>query len=484
MATLAEKIAAAKAALVQKRDALQALKTKMEQTSGDVVEADEADTLMVDELDQDVDKLLKNIALMEKTESALARGARPAGEGGSGQIIVPAQRQLVAPGIATGGHLQRKADISLFVRSAIAAFEAHETHYPVAEIIERRWPDHQDLLEVSKLVTGVRKGTQNPAMTNVPEWAGALVRETFAAFMDLLQPESVIPRLGLAPLDFNGASVIKVPMRLPTAAGGNNLSGAFRKEGFPIRIDAARMGTQSLKAYGMGVIGTFTMEMLEASPINFEQAVQRWMIEDTAATLDTAFLDDTAEVADTRPAGIQNGLAAEDTAASSGSDPAQIQADLLARVTAMTGAGLGRRPVWLMNPTNAAILSGAWNSVGNPAFPSMNEATPKLMGYPVVTSITVPADLVFLIDAAELAFAGGAPRFSYSDQAAIVEQDGLPLTNGVQAAVQTLDAGVPARSLWQTYSGGIRALWTVSWARMREHSVQVITDVAWGPTAP
>ena len=38
--------------------------------------------------------------------------------------------------------------------------------------------------------------------------------------------------------------------------------------------------------------------MLEASPINFESAVQRWMIEDTAKRLDGVFLDDKAEVAD------------------------------------------------------------------------------------------------------------------------------------------------------------------------------------------
>jgi hypothetical protein len=203
------------------------------------------------------------------------------------------------------------------------------------------------------------------------------------------------------------------------------------------------------------------------------------MIEDTAKRLDSVFLDDRPEVADTRPAGIRNGIAAEDTAASSGTDPQQIQSDLRKRVSAMTNNGIGRRPVWLMHPDRATGLASLWNSVGLPAFPSMNAATPTLMGYPVITSITVPAALVFLIDTAEVAFAGGTPRFSYSDQAAVVEQDGLPITDGVQAPVGTLDAGTPARSLWQTYSGGIRALWNVTWARLRAHSVQVLTGCAW-----
>ncbi|WP_157731095.1 phage major capsid protein [Variovorax sp. HW608] len=488
--TLSEKIAAMKAALLEKKNALQAVQDKMAALTVDESLSDDEDAA-AEELSQSINKLIDDIEKAERHQLTLARNARPASgtnggastedtiaslRGGGGQLAT-----LAAPGVATrgGGIVTRKPNINLFVRSAIAAFESHHTHYPVQEIIQARWPGQQDLLEVSRLITGYRlKGVQNPAMTDVPEWAGALVRETLAAFMDLLQPESVIPRLGLAPLDFGGSAIIKVPYRLPTATGGNDLSGAFRKEGDPIRIGAARMGTKSLRSYSMGVIGTFTMEMLEASLLNFEQAVQRWMVEDTAKVLDTVFLDDRPEVADTRPAGLRYGLDAGDIHASSGVDPAQVQQDLRDAISAMTDALIGRRPVWLMHPNRATGLSTMWNSVGLPAFPSM-EANGTLMGYPVISSITVPKDLVFLIDTAEIAFAGGTPRFDYSTEASIVEQDGLPITDGVQSEVETLDAGTPARSLWQTNSGGIRALWNVSWARMRDHSVQVITGAAW-----
>ena len=483
--TLSEKIAAMKAALLEKKNSLQVVQDKMAALPVGESLSDDEDAA-AEELSQGINKLIDDIEKAERHQLTLARGARPASGsngGGSTEDTINSLRggQVNAPALATrgGGIVSRKPSISLFVRSAIAAFESHHTHYPVQQIIEARWPGQQDLVEVSRLITGYRlKGVQNPAMTSVPEWAGALVRETLAAFMDLLQPESVIPRLGLDPLDFGNAQLIKVPYRLPTAAAGNDLSGAFRKEGDPIRIGAARMGTKTLRAYGMGVIGTFTMEMLEASPTNFEQSVERWMVEDTAKVLDTVFLDDKAEVADTRPAGIRNGIAAGDIHASSGTDPAQIQADLRAAVSAMTGSGIGRRPVWLMHPDRATGLSSLWNSVGLPAFPSM-AANGTLLGSRVVTSITVPADLVFLIDTAEVAFAGGTPRFDYSTEASVVEQDGLPITDGVAAAVPTLDAGVPARSLWQTNSGGIRALWNVTWARMRDHSVQVITGAAW-----
>jgi hypothetical protein len=491
--TLSEKIAAMKAAALEKKNALQARLDKMAALPVGESPDDDEDAA-TEEISASLTKLIDDIEKAERHQLALARSAQPAGNhGGRTSLVFDAATgkpieargatQLAAPSLAIrgGGISQRKPSVSLFVRSAMAAFEAHHTNYPVEQIIEARWPGQQDLLEVSRIITGYRlKGVQNPAQTFVPEWAGALVRETLAAFMDLLQPESVIPNLGLAPLDFAGASVIKIPYRLPTTTpGGNDFSGAFRKEGDPIRVGAARMGTMSLRAYGMGVIGSFTMEMLEASPLNFESAVEKWMVEDTAKRLDGVFLDNRPEVLDTRPAGIQFGILPEDTAASSGTDPQQIQSDLRARVSAMTNNGIGRRPVWLMHPDRATGLASLWNSVGLPAFPSMSNANPTLMGYPVVTSITVPPALVFLMDTAEIVFAGGTPRFSYSDQASIVEQDGLPITDGVQAPVDTLDAGVPARSLWQTNSGGIRALWNVTWARLRDHAVQVLTGCAW-----
>ena len=457
--TLVDKIKVAETTLVATKDALQAVTNKITALA-EGENPDDADLAQIDELTLTLETQTKNLAALKKAEGALASTARPAGGG--------------APAVATGGHIQRKPDVKLFVRSAIAAFESHETHHSIEEIIARRWPNQSDLMEVSRLVT---RAAQNPAMTTVPDWAGALVRETFGAFMDLLQVESVIPKMDMQRLEFNGFNAIRIPSRKPFAPGDQSLTGAFRKEGDPIRVGATQLTSKVLHAYTMGVIGTFTMEMLDRSPINFEDAVQRWMVEDTAVTLDTAFLDATAEVADTRPAGLRDALAAGDTAVSTGNTAANIQADLRGRLTAMSAAGLGRRPVWLMNPQRAWGVAMALTATDQRAFPEMANNT--LVGVPVITSTTIPADVVFLVDQAECAFAGGTPRFSYSDQASLVEQNGLPLTNGVTGAVGTLDAGTPARSLWQTYSGGIRALWEVSWARLRDHSVQTITGVAW-----
>ena len=473
MPSLAEKITAAKAALVAKADAATAIKTKLEALE-DGASPDPVDVAQLDQLDQDTDKLQKDLEVFMQAEGLLARAALPAGH----------QRGSAA--VATTGALQVKASPKLFVRSAIAVFECHHTHRPLDEVLENRWPGQLDLQESAKLITGIGKAAQNPAMTNVPEWAGALVRESWAAFMDLIGTEAILPQLPLQRFTFDGGAPIKIPARVDNFAN-QHLGAAFRKEGAPIRVGAAKLGSVTLSPYNMGVIGTFTMEMLRRSIIDFEAAVERWMRQDTARVLDTAFLDDEAAVPDLRPAGIQAGLAAGDTAASTGNNSDQILADLRGRIQSMANQGLGRSPYWLMHPSRAAGAAMATNAVGDLAFPSM--ANNILAGIPVRTSLYVPLDIVYLVDASEIAFAGGNPEFSYSDQATIHEDAGMPLTENADTGASVLPiasgaagSGVvatPARSFWQTYSGGIRSVWDASWAVLRPGAVQTITGVGW-----
>jgi hypothetical protein len=112
-------------------------------------------------------------------------------------------------------------------------------------------------------------------------------------------------------------------------------------------------------------------------------------------------------------------------------------------------------------------------AAGTPAFPEAANGT--LMGAPVVTSTNVPAAMVFLVDAAEIAFAGGAPRFLGTDVATIHEEDTtpLPIIGGTGTAAQ------PVRSLFQTNSSALRATWEIDWAVMRAGAVQTISAAAW-----
>jgi hypothetical protein len=129
-----------------------------------------------------------------------------------------------------------------------------------------------------------------------------------------------------------------------------------------------------------------------------------------------------------------------------------------------------------MNPARAWGLQLATNAVGAVAFPEMSSGS--LIGVPVVTSTNVPADVVYLVDAAEVYFAGSAPRFVGTDVATLHMEDTNPLAivGGVEP---TPTVANPVRSLYQTNTAAIRAMWELDWTVNRTGAVQTITAVAW-----
>ena len=99
------------------------------------------------------------------------------------------------------------------------------------------------------------------------------------------------------------------------------------------------------------------------------------------------------------------------------------------------------------------------------------------MNYPVITSITVPVDTMFLVDAADFITAtGDTPRFDVSDQGVLNMEDLTPqqLVSGTAPTVAT-----PQRSLWQTDSIAIRMIMDLNWAMRRTGSVQFVSGMLW-----
>jgi HK97 family phage major capsid protein len=293
--------------------------------------------------------------------------------------------------------------------------------------------------------------------------------------MELLAPESVVPRIPMMTLQFDGSSAINVPMR---ATRTPNLAAAFRAEGAPIRVGAASVTSKKLTPKSLGVIGTFTNELFERSTPNIETLIRQFMIEDTAIMLDAYFLSATPPIAGVSPGGIQNAVGAGNTRPSTGRTVSAIYADLQVMVAAMAAANLLKKPVWIMNPVNSAALAFALTASGLPAFPGVTISGGTLMGFPVIASTTVPTTTVFLVDGSGLNFAGGVPQFLGTDVATIHEEDTtpLPIVDGSATPV----TAHPVRSLFQTNSSALRALWEIDWNIMIPGSVQVLTAVAWG----
>lgn len=367
------------------------------------------------------------------------------------------------------------------VRHALSVLESHLTNKPIEQVREERYGGDtfaEATHHVSAILTSaaLTKAAQNPAMTTVPEWAGALVREGYGAFMETLQAESVVPRLPLQREEFDGYNAITVAGRKTTAPDDPNLAAAFRAEGAPIRVGSASLQAKKLTPKSMGIIGSFTLELFKRSTPSIEQKIEDWMIEDTSIVLDGIFFGTGAGSA-TTPAGIANGLAAGDTGASTGNTPAQIDADIKARVSALVGHRMGRRPVWIMNTARFLGLTGTKTAAGTSLYPSLEETPPKLYNIPVEHGLNVPAATVYLVDAAEIAFAGDAPSFASSTEATFHEEYTTPLPISTAGTPNTVAA--PVRSLFQTNSAALRGIWEVDWLVLRAGAVQTITGVTW-----
>jgi hypothetical protein len=102
----------------------------------------------------------------------------------------------------------------------------------------------------------------------------------------------------------------------------------------------------------------------------------------------------------------------------------------------------------------------------------------------VIATTTVPADVVFLVDAAEMARANDTvPTIDMSEQATIHMADpASPIVgagSGAAGATAVADVANPVRSLFQTASLALRLLWELTWAMRRPKAVYTITGVAW-----
>jgi len=366
------------------------------------------------------------------------------------------------------------------VKSALVSLESGITGISIQESIDKRYGTETMMKSAAAYISKAAT-PQDPAMTTVPEWAGALVRDGFGAFLDLIQPRSVVAQLPLERYSFNGYHSLKIPMRTKMYPADKNLAGAFVGEGEPIRIGAATLGSITLTPKKLAVIGTFTSEMFEQSTPNIETAIKKWMIQDTSIMIDTLFLDAAAGTT-VRPAGVTNGVT---PIPATGATIDKIDADLEAAVAAMEAAGAGVNMRWIMSDANARKLTSMRNATGDPAYPSMGGGNAcgggSLLCIGVVSSTTVTSDKVYLIDCDAVAISGGTPQFLASATATLHEEydaaSVAPIVDGTGTAAK------PVRSLYQTDSHAIRLIEPLDWASLRDGSVQVITGFGVAPHA-
>jgi HK97 family phage major capsid protein/HK97 family phage prohead protease len=432
--SLAERIRALEAELHTKRNRLTEL-TEIEEPS------DEESTEL-DELSAEAETLSSRLTSLKRAEAALASNAKSAKTGTTVHAQPKRERQ--------------KAE--LLFRGAFVLAKAHVTNRSINDIILSEFAGDREL-------EAMTLAASNPAMTNVAGWAADLIDTQMGEFMDLLAPESVLARMAGLRVTFDRNGGIKLPGRATRSLGGS-----FTGEGAPIPVRQAQLNTVVLSPFKATVITTMTRELAQRSAPAAEPLFRQMLIEDTAITIDAAFMDAGAASA-VRPAGLQT---LGTGAASAGNTVANIMADLRSMAEGLITAQAGRRPVWVMNDIRRLGLMTALSTTEDTRPFADEVRAGSLLGYPIITSINVPAGVVFLVDQGELAQGyGDSPVIDMSNQATLHMEDTTPLpVNGGTVAE-------PLRSLFQTDSLALRLIWDVSWVLRRAGACQFRTGVAW-----
>ena len=473
---LNDRIVAAEAELVSLKDSL------VEATKNLEAAPDEEQLLAeVEELSASVEKHTSSVSALKRAEAALAQRAA-----------------VAAPAVVEARHMKTNVE-DLMWKHATAKFIAFAEKKQVGQVLEERY---KDAAGVAETYNHIQKTAVMPADTSTSGWAAELVQTDVRGFLDTLKTTSVAAAIAgkAMTMNFGGFNSITVPRRNPIAAAPTEP--AWVGEGGVIPLTQFSFGSATINRYKLAAITTMTREIMERSTPQIEGLLKNALSEAYSTVLDNAFLSSAAAVGGIRPAGIANGLAGLATAAGDATGgSASLILDLKAMLGYMQANRTGAKPVLIMNNATRLSISMLQSSLSE--FLYRDEiAQSRLLGMDVVSSNNVPSGVVMLVDADALVCAFDAPTFDVSDVATVTEAnaDGTAPTQangGASGAVGTAgqvaaDGGImvsgttgagaqgyTSRSLWQTYSAGIRMVAPTSWALLRPNSVAQRTGVTW-----
>jgi len=475
--SLAARIEAAEADLLSAKDALVEA-TKALEAAPD----EEALLVQVEELSVSCEKKSATVEALKKAEAALAARAKP-----------------VANPAVVGSHVVAKSHNpgDLVWKHATAQVIAFATKKSVNEVIADRYKDDQ---AVSATFEYLQKTAVNPAETGVTGWAAELCRTDVQGFLDTLKDVSVAAALASRStrLNFGGFNSITVPRRNPL--GATLTEPAWVGEAGAIPLTQFSFGSATINRYKLAAITTMTREIAERSTPAIEGLVRDALSEAYAQVLDAALLSTGAAVAGVRPAGLLQGVTA--TVGTAGGNDTAVITDIKNLLAKFATNKVGSRPVLIMNSSNRVAVSLMQSPMAEFLFRD-ELAAGRLLGLDIISSMHVPAGRLILVDAAALATAFDAPTFDVSDVATVVEAnaDGtaptmagtdatpgavgtagqVPVGSGikVEGNAGASSTGYTARSLWQTYSLGIRMVAPTSWSMLRPNAVETIASTTW-----
>jgi HK97 family phage prohead protease len=362
------------------------------------------------------------------------------------------------------------------LRHFAATTLAYVERCPIDVALAKLYGSYGDYEVTKGIVEWRTRAATAPATTTTAGWAAELAVTGQGEWFNAVMAGSIFDPVSASAMSITLGRYAQISM--PTRAATPTIAGSFVQEGSPIPVRQAAFTPVTLGLKKMAVITSYTREIAEHSTPQIETILRQLIMDDTGVAVDTVFIDNVA-VSAIRPAGIRNGVAGLTPTTGGGFNA--LVGDLKALAGALAGVnalGNNARPVWIMNPVQALSIGLTQNAGG--FFPFQTEINAnRLLGYPVVTSSTVPATMVILINAADLMVVqGDTPRFDISDQATLHFEDTTPLqiTTGAQGSAV---AATPVRSMFQTDSLALRMILPMNWAMRRTGSVAWVTGVTW-----
>ena len=345
--------------------------------------------------------------------------------------------------------------------------KAHANKISAADVAKGSF---QDEPEIEMLI----RAATDPATMTDAAWAAPLVRETWGEFMELIRDMSIYPALPGMRLDFDTYGKIT----LPNNSGRGKLAGSFVGEGAPIPVREGAYGGIDLQPKKMAVISTFTREIGMHSMPAIQALIQNQMLEDTAETLDTIYMDAGARTA-IRPAGLQDTTetGAANIVASVGVTVADIIGETKAMIGRMLAARTGNGAVWLMNPLLILSLRNKQDAASGEFVFRAEIAGGTFQGYPILSSQNVDTDLLILQSNGAMAYGNDyAPSIDVSDQATLHMEDTTPAQIGTVGTPNVVAA--PVHSMFQTDSIAVKMHAGLDWRVVRIGGIQVLTNTA------
>lgn len=328
--------------------------------------------------------------------------------------------------------------------------------------------------------------------TSDTQWAGSLVAAVSGEagvvgdFLEYLRPKTIVGKFGTGGIP----SLRRVPFRTGLVSQHTGGQGYWVGEGSAkpaMKVDFSRRTLTPTKCATIAVV---TDELLRDSSPAADTILRDSLAASLVELIDSDFIDPASGASGARPASITNGVTTViATGGGTYGSADNIREDVRALLNNFLSANHDPETgVWIMRSTTALALSLMQNPLGAPEFPNITRGGGSFMGFPVITSMHVPAagspsgDYVVFVDAQSIYFADdGGIRIDMSREASVAMDDnptGAAFT-GSPGSVTGL-ATTSLVSLWQQNCVGFLAERTINWMRARSTGVAVLEGANWG----